>query len=230
MTDMFAGIGSLVSGLGVVIFLGFLLLLVLGIMIFLHASGMLVRRPYRVLQLIPRANGGFKPFLSKGRFLKSGKFEIFYSMNDKTAVNAPKESQIHEGNWLFARSESKDKVHWLEDIEIDDQAIKSKLALTEGMELAFAVQHDTAYKRTHSPNRLEQYFPLFAILIAALILGGAFVLATGQASFSNAEVVKSNQALTEQIARLMNNATIVVHQNAAEASPTTPSGIIRPGG
>ena len=183
--------------------LGILLGFLIGFLV-LWRSGYLVKRPYRLVIKVPRANGTFKTLLAKGRYLKNGKFEIQYAWNNSIQVNPPDEGVVKEGNVIEGLSKTRSEIVWLEDETIDEKNIGRTAVIPEAAQLAYASAFETDWERTHRANKWEKFaVPLSFLFGALLILAGIYMY--GQMmSESNMAIAASNREVADSIHRLVN--------------------------
>jgi hypothetical protein len=185
----------------------------------LYFTGVLTTRKYKVTVLAPRANGAYKVVQAKGRFLKNGKFELFYGYNDIVKVNAPKQDFIFEGDALFGIAYTRDEINWIEDMTFDEATknLIEKASVPEAAQQTYAMNYDEVYQRTHKANFWMQQLPYIAFLVAAIIIGVGIYVGNNAVAASNHEVSASNAALLE---KLLSNSTTVIYKTAATGTTT----------
>jgi hypothetical protein len=209
--------------LGGAIFIIALVVLIAAVAMGLYFTGILTTRKYKITVLSPRANGAYKIVQAKGRFLKNGKFELFYGYNDIVKVNSPKQDFIFEGDALFGIAYSRDEINWIEDMTFDEatKTLIEKASVPEAAQLAYAMNYDEVYQRTHKANFWIQQLPYIAFLVAAIIVGLGVYIGNSAVSASNHEVAVSNSALLE---KLLSNSTTVIYKTVPTSTTTTTGG------
>lgn len=174
----------------------------LGVLVlFAYKTGILSRKPYKVIIRSPRS-GGWKIHMAKGRFIKNGKFEVFYSLNDKVTTQAPDDKCILEGNILEGYSRSRDDIVWVDEMIFDDTKLTAEPAMNPAMKVSYATALKEEMERYTKPDPWAQYFPYASFLIGAFILGMFFYLAFNNLGANIASVANSMNTFNSNLANL----------------------------
>lgn len=205
--------------------------LVGGTLAVLFKSGFFDKKPVNVLVIVKRAGESVALHAVKGRFIKAkggdGNFEIQHGFMKKITVGAPKEEYIYPGDWVvFERRASEDyrpvKIKFNEagNIQLDP-------ALQPAMKLAHASQVEKTVLRFQTQNVLIQYAPAVAIIVAALIVGGALLSAAGAVNEPGMATANAFQQVADKLA----NATVILDRSgtATTVATSTIEGYYPPG-
>jgi hypothetical protein len=224
--------------LGPIVFVGFFLLVLLGIAFIIWFFGLLTPRPYKALVLAERGNG-FKPFMEKGRSLPSGLFGIWHGPalfgSNESKVQAPLEKMIMEGTVVFIRRAVDDYIPCIIRMgkpsdqypsgEKDDygQPIMKQMetvlldpCMNPAAKLAFANQTIDDARRFSKPGFIEKYGLILMCVVCALILGASFLFSAGMISNTGAKC----NANSDAVLHMLQNTTITVVATAPVASTT----------
>jgi len=210
MVDFSVMIGDAVGGLiGPFIWLIVLAVVGLGIGI-LYLSGIMTKRPYRIIELVPRANGLVDMIVAKARKLENnkGQAEIFYGAFSKRIVNVWKEDYVGINNTVWGTAINDKEMQWIDKVNVDNE-VKAHAAVTEGRQLNFAVGWQAAWDRFKNEKAWMQYLPLLSIIIAALLFGGGLFLAANMIKDSMNSYSASNAQIAQAISSTFANATII---------------------
>jgi len=170
------------SGLGSVLFELLVWALLLGVVagaIYISARmGLFTNRPYKVNVYAPRINGEVELIKAKGRFLKNGKFEIWYGVNQTDSTEAPKEEYFNINKEISFVREDRDS-YYPTIIYIDNTKIIAEPTNSNAAKIAaFQVMYEQA-QRFSKPNKWAQMLDKMAFAAAAVMLFVAIIYGLG---------------------------------------------------
>ncbi len=182
LMNIFSGyFGNMLQFLGIVVFLGLLAFVIL----FAFRSGLIVKRPHKVIVAVKRQDGYVQILTASGRYLKSkdkektGKYEIFYGLNDYDEIDAPEEDFVNQNTIGFVRT-GRDSYAPMKIMIDDDDSIKLKTSSSSAMKLAFSSALKANHNRFEQKNWLLQNPHIIAFVVAALIIGLAMYFTGGK--------------------------------------------------
>ena len=201
--------GWIDSALGLFITVGLFLAIIGGVVVAL-IGGVLNNYRYKVILLMDRA-GSYEVAIKKGRFLHKGKdqgkFEIRYGFMDNVSVEAPPEKFIYFGNWMiFYRKAIDDHRPCTLGMQPDGQ-LEFDPALQPAAKIAFGNQMEKNFLRFQEKDKWLQYSPTIALIVAAVIVGMAFIFGAGMVTEPWAQAAGAIQAQQATIANLIQNTT-----------------------
>ena len=219
MSELLAGAGDIFNNL-VWLGAGLSFLLVAGVVIwFAKTKGYLERRPYEVTVFVPRADSTLKPTKARGRFIKEGKFEIAYSMNDVDVVPELKEKYIFDGKKVYFMSHTRGSYFPVTHFEAQDEVLKVEPTLDPSLKVTYIQGIKEEVARFTKPNPWMQYAPFISVVVACLILSIGVYVGNNMIVDSNTQLIGEINKVTQQLAE----SDIVLHKY--EEAPELPSSI-----
>lgn len=186
------------------------------IVLYLRRGGVFTKRDVNVFLFIPRANT-HDTHKVKGRFIKHGKFEVYYGVNDSDTIQAPGEEFIYPRNTIYFLRKNRESYFPLL-LEINEEKIETEPVLSNAMKVAYANEIKETVERFTKPNALEKYYVPFSIIIGFIIIGIAWYMATG----SIADAMNAVANNFGGVANTLKDAQVVIYKNATATTSLPP--------
>lgn len=191
--DLSGIVGIILNYVAILMFLA----VAAGLLYFANMKGLLVKRPYTLRIYSRRANDSVKEISAKGRFLKSGKFEIWYGMNEKSEEEAPGEEFIDDGNVIRFFRQTRDS-HFPIKLSINSDVVTADPSFTNAAKMAVFRELEENRDRFNN-DPLMKYAPYFALVIGFFIIGIALYVSNSAVADSMNQVASGFSGVAEAL-------------------------------